>query len=55
MHSFVVLLSMENEEIFMGRLTAVEDGQYLSSRLRSQLYHYLGHKEELKNRFDLNG
>jgi len=31
---------MENEEIFMGRLTAVEDGQYLSSRLRSRLYHY---------------
>ena len=52
MHSFVVLLSMENEEIFMGRLTAVEDGRCLSSRLRSRLYHYLGHKEELKN---LNG
>ena len=51
MHSFVVHLFMKNEEIFMGRLTAVEDGRCLRTRLRSQLYHYLGHKEELKNRF----
>jgi len=36
---------MENEEIFTGRLTAVEDGQCLSNRLiMRRLYHYLVHK-----------
>jgi len=40
MHSLEVNLFIENEEIFTGRFTAVEEERCLRSRLRSWLYMY---------------